>query len=255
VLIWEMKVVRKATSCPIKRRVSYGGYGSGRILTPCRWCVQLVNAGMIQGTKIRRTQLGTQPLRFQVDTSGGEHFLQISKIAGAIQIGVLDVSDSVVDVVDTVRATDLTVCTRGALIIVDDMIIPPTLQKRIHAILSNVESGCKTDLTGVPGAIGANAPLDTSQALFTAANINLGTDNVAATVPILAKLNTVAVDGNGNIIPLNADLELDVVATLEEIRRAQSTNVQVQSPNTCQSKFESRRHLCASILHTAQMAK
>lgn len=188
--------------------------------------LQLVNAGIIHDEVLDPGALSDVPKTFGQTTSGGKHTLAITRLDDVVQVTVINEAGDPVDVIEVLEPEPIDVCDGSHLYIVDDMIVPPALRLRIQEVLDNVEDGCGEDIEGSDDS--DSEPLAAGAGLLVGSNVTLSTENVDATFPVEARLNTLAVDSEGNVVPLNSDLEVDVETTLADIRRFQSNEVLVR---------------------------
>ena len=184
--------------------------------------MQLVNASLVPGHKLRVDKLTASPRQYQGALPG--HALELSKgQGGGVQIGVVDPKGELSDVIAEARpAPPLRSCSRGALFLSDDLVVPPALRARVLQAL-NGEGGCPDDLGSDD-----EGPDGTEDATVLATSAELEAPSTTASVPVSARVRATATDEDGNVTPLDTDVTLDVQAGLEEIGLAKSTDVTVR---------------------------
>jgi hypothetical protein len=208
--------------------------------------VQIVNAGVVHGIKIPISSLeNNKPMILKPTHTQDAMGLVLAHDgdSNALHVEVIDEADEVIDAVPGVPdQLDISVCEgKGILHVVSGVIIPPRLHQRIQEYLGSDKSPCQGEDGG--SAVGS------TDDLLTGTNITLGSDTntSTATIPVTATVDTTAIDANGNEVPVQSEVELDVNATLTEISDALGdTDVLVCSPS---SHFLHALHRCIYVFH------
>jgi hypothetical protein len=191
--------------------------------------LQLIKASLVDGKKLMKEEVATKPeevLDFQ-SADGVPYSMKVSVSNDKLQMVLLNEDSAVMDVIDTMGdAKPLDGCPRGLLYLVDDVIVPPSLKARILNLLDGGDSSCPQELEG--GGPPAEPPVPVST-LLADANVTLEANNAKVSVPVTARVNAEAKDEDGNVLPLNSTLTLDVDADLKEIGAAEDGGcIQVQ---------------------------